>query len=175
MNEYSDFDEFFKHDFAPLVGFLCKAGFDLETAKDAAADSMVHALERWSTIDHPRAWVRKAAHRIARAQVQRTEEGVRRAVKGDWSQSLDRETERLISLLDETAWVADLVNQLPERQRDVIVWALDGFSPAQIADHLGLPGTTVRSNLRHARKRLEHLYRKQRPAHGLTEGGGDSD
>ncbi|MEU9690832.1 RNA polymerase sigma factor [Amycolatopsis japonica] len=171
MNEYSDFDEFFKHDFAQLVGFLCKAGFDLETAKDAAADAMVQAFERWSSLDHPRAWVRKAAPRIARAQLQRTEEGVRRAVKGDWSQPLDRETERLISFLEETAWVASLVNQLPTRQRDVIVWALDGFSPTQIADHLGLSTVTVRSNLRHARKRLERLYGQQRPAQDLTEGG----
>ncbi|MFF4402264.1 sigma factor-like helix-turn-helix DNA-binding protein [Streptomyces sp. NPDC001480] len=45
-----------------------------------------------------------------------------------------------------------LLRRLPPRQRQVLSWTLAGFTPTDIADHLGLSAETVRANLKKARR-----------------------
>ena len=47
-----------------------------------------------------------------------------------------------------------MVRRLPERQRHVFAWHLEGFSCGQIAKIEQMTEATVRSHLRHARDRL---------------------
>jgi DNA-directed RNA polymerase specialized sigma24 family protein len=141
-----DFDAFFRADFPALVAFLCKAGFEVETARDAAAEAMLHALEAWPTLEDPRAWVRRVAGRLLDAA------GDARA---DWPQAGDpQDDEKLAALVDQHAGLIGLLASLPGRQRMVLAWSLDGFTPAQIAQALRIAPATVRSNLRHVRERL---------------------
>jgi RNA polymerase sigma-70 factor (ECF subfamily) len=44
---------------------------------------------------------------------------------------------------------------LPQRQREVMAWHYDGYSPREIADLLGVPDDAVRSSLYQARKNLK--------------------
>ncbi|WP_439382023.1 RNA polymerase sigma factor [Amycolatopsis lexingtonensis] len=149
MGGHDDFDAFFRADFAPLVAFLCKAGFEVETARDAAAEAMVHALEAWPALDDPRAWVRRVAGRLL--------DGAGDA-RADWTLAGDpREDRELAVLVDQHAGLIDLLASLPGRQRMVLAWSLDGFTPAQIADALRIAPATVRSTLRHVRERLRRL------------------
>ncbi|NBH03416.1 sigma-70 region 4 domain-containing protein, partial [Amycolatopsis sp. SID8362] len=57
-------------------------------------------------------------------------------------------------LVDQHGELIDLLASLPGRQRMVLAWSLDGFTPAQIADALRIAPATVRSTLRHVRERL---------------------
>jgi RNA polymerase sigma-70 factor (ECF subfamily) len=127
-----DFDAFFRADFPALVAFLCKAGFEVETARDAAAEAMLHALEAWPNLEDPRAWVRRVAGRLLDAA----------------------DDEKLAALVDQHAGLIGLLASLPGRQRMILAWSLDGFTPAQIAQALRIAPATVRSNLRHVRERL---------------------
>ncbi|EOD70186.1 RNA polymerase sigma factor [Amycolatopsis vancoresmycina] len=146
MHGHDEFDAFFRADFPQLVAFLCKAGFEVETARDVAAEAMLHALEAWPTLEDPRAWVRRVAGRLLDAP------GGGRA---DWTPAGDpRDDEELAGLVEQHAGLIDLLASLPGRQRMVLAWSLDGFTPAEIADALRIAPATVRSTLRHVRERL---------------------
>lgn len=141
-----EFDAFFRADFAPLVAFLCKAGFEVETARDVAAEAMLHLLEAWPTTEDPRAWVRRVAGRLLAAPAD---------ARTDWSLAGDpRDDEKLAALADQHADLLGLLAALPGQQRMVLAWSLDGFTPAEIAKALRIAPATVRSNLRHVRERL---------------------
>ncbi|MGW4526623.1 RNA polymerase sigma factor [Amycolatopsis sp. NPDC004378] len=155
------FDAFFRADFPPLVAFLCKAGFEVETARDVAAEAMLHALEAWPTLEDPRAWVRRVAGRLLDAA------GDARA---DWTPAGDpQDDEKLAALVDQHAGLIDLLASLPGQQRMVLAWSLDGFTPTQIANALRIAPATVRSNLRHVRERLRR-HRAARPDQRDREG-----
>lgn len=73
---HDEFGDFFHAEFPLLTGFLCKTGFDLDPARDAAAEAMLNAYEDWRTITHPRSWVRRVGYRRAKEQT---------AARGDWA------------------------------------------------------------------------------------------
>ncbi|MEU4249284.1 sigma-70 family RNA polymerase sigma factor [Amycolatopsis sp. NPDC026612] len=146
MCGHDEFDAFFRADFPSLVAFLCKAGFEVEPARDVAAEVMLHALEAWPTLEDPRAWVRRAAGRLL---------DVPGEARADWTLAGDpREDEQLAGLVEQHAGLIDLLASLPGKQRTVLAWSLDGFTPAQIAEALRIAPATVRSTLRHVRERL---------------------
>jgi len=47
-----------------------------------------------------------------------------------------------------------LLAQLPPRQRQVLAWTYDGFTPEEIARELQISGEAVRQNLLRARRKL---------------------
>ncbi len=47
---------------------------------------------------------------------------------------------------------------LPPRRRLVFAWHLDGYTNAEIAAQVKMSPSTVRSNLRHARRAMEKVY-----------------
>jgi RNA polymerase sigma-70 factor (ECF subfamily) len=154
MCGYDDFDAFFRADFPSLVAFLCKAGFEVETARDVAAEAMLQALESWPSIDEPRAWVRGAAGRLLTGQAQERRE---------WAPLDDLPDEALAALVDQHSRIIELLAQLPDQQRMVLTWSLDGFTPAEIAKALRITPATVRSNLRHVRERLRRHHGAESP------------
>jgi DNA-directed RNA polymerase specialized sigma24 family protein len=146
---HDEFDAFFRADFPALVAFLCKAGFEVETARDVAAEAMLHALEAWPIVEDPRAWVRRVAGRLIDAPGD---------VRTDWGPAGDpRDDEELAGLVEQHAGLIDLLAALPGKQRMVLAWSLDGFTPSQIAEALRVAPATVRSTLRHVRERLRRL------------------
>jgi RNA polymerase sigma factor (sigma-70 family) len=58
-----------------------------------------------------------------------------------------------------------LLNMLPPRQRQVVAWTFDGYSPAEIANELRITPEAVRASLFKARRTLaEHIgLGKDRP------------
>ncbi|UOZ05681.1 RNA polymerase sigma factor [Amycolatopsis sp. WQ 127309] len=82
------------------------------------------------------------------------------AIAGCWS-TTDRADDRPRAVVEEQPLVVELLRQLPDVQRVVMAWSLDGFDPAAIAAMTGSTPTTVRSNLRHARERMKQLRAAQ--------------
>jgi RNA polymerase sigma factor (sigma-70 family) len=54
----------------------------------------------------------------------------------------------------ENSIVTDELAQLPRRQREVLGLTFDGYSPAEIADRLGIEANAVRVHLHHARAKV---------------------
>ncbi len=143
---HDEFDEFFHTDFPLLTGFLCKAGFALDPARDAAAEAMLNAYEDWRTITHPKSWVRRVGHRRAKEQT---------AARADWAFTDAAREDKLAALADEASSVLTMLRRLPKRQQLGMAWSLDGFTPDEIAGVLGIASEAVSATLRHARSRLE--------------------
>ena len=128
-----------------------------QDADDAAQDGFLAA---WRAIDRSdrsrpfRPWLRRivvnAARELRRRQtVRRTEE--LSPVLAAGSASPERETER--ALLRER--LAGALGELPERQRlAVTMFDAEGFAHSEIAEVLGIPEGTVRSDVFHARRAL---------------------
>lgn len=145
----ADFVAFYRANIRPLTGFLVNHGASVHVAADIAQDTMTDAYRNWTGITHPKAWVHKAASRalIRKFASVREEEPVAELP----------EPSSLIPRPDAIAeWEArhdalPLLRSLPVRQRQVLAWTLAGFTPTDIATHIGLPAETVRGNLRKAR------------------------
>ncbi|MGV9365627.1 RNA polymerase sigma factor [Amycolatopsis sp. NPDC003731] len=155
-----EFTAFFDRDFDRLVGFLCKSGYDREIARDAAAEAMTELLRQWSEVAAPKAWVRTVSRRIAFRLLAEGPRSVKAAIAGCWS-TTDLADDQPRAVVEEHPAVVALLRQLPDAQREVMAWYLDGFDPAEIAVITGSTPTTVRSNLRHARERMKHLRTSQ--------------
>ncbi|WP_367133518.1 RNA polymerase sigma factor [Saccharothrix sp. HUAS TT1] len=157
MGSSGEFDEFFRRQLAPLVAFVRRAGFGVEQSKDAAQEAMTRAYQEWSGLRSPRAWVRTVAYRAAIVESARAQEGVLRAVSGGWTVSTHHDPD-VVTLGEEHERLLEALASLPDRQRLVLAWHLDGFDYLEIADHLDTSPTTVRSNLRHARNALKARF-----------------
>jgi RNA polymerase sigma factor (sigma-70 family) len=58
-------------------------------------------------------------------------------------------------LADQERFVLAALAGLPGKQRQVMAWSMDGFSPGEIAQVLGEEPAAVRQNLRRARQNLK--------------------
>lgn len=171
--DFPGFEAFFRVDHAPLVAFLIKLGFEREVAADAAEEAMLALLQCWSEVGKPRAYVRSAARHAAIRQVQRDRERLPRTVAGGWvtPDHTGDPYDRVDDELDAIGVMTRLLSALPERQRLVFAWHLDGFSNIDIAEHLEMRPTTVSSTLRHARNRLQELIGNPPHRPAALEGG----
>lgn len=150
------FSAFYRRFVPTLVGFLVWQGARLPDAADLAQVAMSEAYRYWSTIREPEAWVRRVASRALVRHIARVE-------PEDPAGEIPERSSLLRSLTNVTAWeqqheVLRLLDLLPPRQRQVMAWTLEGYTPAEIAKELKIESDAVRSSLSKARKTLaQHL------------------
>jgi RNA polymerase sigma-70 factor (ECF subfamily) len=147
-----EFSAFYREFTAKLIGFLILQGARAPDAADIVQTTMIKAWNSWSTIDSPRAWARVVASReLVRRLTDLEEEDT--ATTSEWSALL-------LSSSDIDDWVAcdeyyQALAALPPRQRQAVVWTMEGYTSSEIAEQLPpLNAATVRSNLRKARRNL---------------------
>jgi RNA polymerase sigma factor (sigma-70 family) len=147
------YEDFFASEYGLVVSFLCKAGFDYQVADDSTQEAMVSAYRTWPEITNPRGWIRTVAHRVAVRKAALLRDELPLLVARGYVPAADDGTEwyRHFELHDELLRALAL---LPDRQRLVMVWHLDGFLDEEISRATGMKISTVRSNLRHAREKL---------------------
>lgn len=130
---------------------------DEHDAEDAAQDGLVAAwrsLERFDASRPFRPWLMRivvnAARDLARRRAVRQTEQVSPGAPATGT-SPEQDTERALL----RARLRRALATLPERQRLVVtLFDAEGFSHAEIADLVGAPEGTVRSELFHARRAL---------------------
>ena len=116
-----------------------------ETAEDAVQSAFASAHPRWSTIDDPRAYLRRSVVNLAK-------DGHRREFRRRRLLRPEPEPVTAVPELDET-WA--LVRGLPATQRTVVVLHYYEDLPlVEIGRLLDRPASTVRSDLRRALARL---------------------
>lgn len=140
---------FYRAETSPLVRFLLCMGAGLADAADLAQETMIDAYRAWPTLTHPRAWTRRVAsrkfgHRIASPETPVDPlDGLpllpAHHDTADWEQRHE---------------ILCLLAGLPWRQRQVMAWTFDGFTPSEIATELGVSPAAVRASLRLARRAL---------------------
>jgi RNA polymerase sigma factor (sigma-70 family) len=145
------FGAFYRRFVPTLVAFLVWQGARLPDAADIAQDTMIKAYQRWSEIDHPESWARRVASRALVRHIA--------SIVEDSVNDLPEHSSLLPTLTSVEAWeqrheVLRLLDRLPPRQRQVLAWALDGYTPAEIADELEIAPDAARANLMKARRAL---------------------
>ncbi|MET9792096.1 MULTISPECIES: RNA polymerase sigma factor [Streptomyces] len=146
-----NFADFYRSAIRPLVAFLINQGASMEIAADIAQETMTAAYQRWSDLHSPRAWVYKVASRELVRKI---------AAVDEYPVSEVPEPTSLLARPDAIKeWevrhdALPILRSLPPRQRQVMAWTLAGFTPTDIAEHLGgdLTPETVRANLAKARR-----------------------
>ena len=174
-HEYDDdFDGFFRKEYPRVVKVVMYAGATFEEAEDAVSPAMVRAYARWPQLTQPAAWVRMVALRNYLKEVAKDRRRGRLETEAGYRDCLDRLLVNTHEEPDERSWVITVLRRLPPAQLTAIALTFDGYTPTEIAQMLGQDASTVRSNLRHARKRLRDEF--ESPANrqaGVEKGAGD--
>ncbi|GLY80066.1 RNA polymerase sigma factor [Actinoallomurus iriomotensis] len=143
-----NFDDYFRFDLPRLIRFTVRLGASLPEAEDVAQQAMLDVFRHWDDVTAPAAYTRTAATRIylrGRKNAKREHEAVQRS----WIQ----ETKEL-AFDGDVQYVMNMLAGLPTDQREIMAWAIDGYGPSEIAELTGRTAATVRSQLRHARRKL---------------------
>ncbi len=153
------FSAFYRRFVPRLVAFLVWQGARLPDAADIAQDTMIKLYRRWSEIHEPEAWARRVASRALARHIA--------SIREDPCDDPPVHSSLLPPLTNVEAWdqrheVLRLLALLPPRQQQVLAWTLDGYTPAGIAEELGITAEAVRANLMKARRALaKHLRRTE--------------
>jgi RNA polymerase sigma-70 factor (ECF subfamily) len=152
------FGPFFEEEFPRLVLYLVHRGASPGDAEDAAQETMWKAYDDWEKIGKPRAWVRTVAARSGRLRRVRHVPWDDAALESAGEDGGQAEA-------DSGFEIVRLLRLLPDAQRDVFALHLDGFDNDEI---VGKQPATVRSLLRHARRRLQEVIKSE----GIETSGG---
>lgn len=146
---HEEFSDFYRTTIRRLVSFLLSLGASLSTASEVAQESMIKAYLRWDEIQKPQAWVYKVASRelvrkiadIREELVEQVPEPTSLLPRPDAFEEWEVQQEMLRMLMD-----------LPQRQRQILAWTLNGYAPTEIAEQLRLTPDSVRASLMKARR-----------------------
>jgi RNA polymerase sigma-70 factor (ECF subfamily) len=147
-----DFGNFYRAEMKRLIAFLLYIGASPSEADDLAQDAMVRLLpERWLSMEHPHAYLRKVAfHAYLRGQGAPT---VSVAELPELPGGLDPVTH--VELSELNARVFDAVLALPSCQRTVMAFVLSGADANEIATALNTSLGSVYTNVSRARAELK--------------------
>ncbi|MEU0054659.1 sigma-70 family RNA polymerase sigma factor [Streptomyces sp. NPDC006309] len=144
-----EFSIFYRETIRMLIGFLINQGASLADASDIAQTTMTAAYQRWSGINNHRSWVFTVA---ARALVRKIAD-VRENPVDEIPEpsSLTPRPDAMIEW-ELRHYALSIIRNLPARQRQVLAWTLSDFTPAEIAEQLGMSPEAVRASLKKARR-----------------------
>jgi RNA polymerase sigma-70 factor, ECF subfamily len=150
------FEVFYLREYPQVVGLLCGLLGSRLVAEELAQETFLVAYRDWnriSSLDNPRAWVRKVAINqrslFLRAYL-RQQTRDRDAVA--------RDEEDRIKLADDHAEVWQAVRTLPPLQAQVIaLHYYEDYSVAQVAAALGKAPGTIKAQLPQGRRKLARL------------------
>lgn len=132
---------------------LLAMGASRADAEDATQEAMILAWQQWESIREPAAWVRTAAVRCFWRQARKKQ---KHEVALD--ETVEPATHPELEIFgEEQRRVLRLLRGLPEGQRTVAALYYDGLACEEIAELMGKPPATIRSQLRHARNTLKEV------------------
>lgn len=147
----TDFSACYARELSSLTWFVMSLGADAHRAADVAQSAFAEAFAVWDRIQHPTAWLRRVAGRLYYRHLVTQETSVEDVPDRQGPLS----AASVVELHDEARRVLKALADLPPKQRQVMAWTIDGFSPAEIARELDVDPATVRQSLAKARKNLK--------------------
>lgn len=146
------FAEFYGADFRKLTGFVIMLGASPQDAADIVQKAMIALMENWGTVDHPGAWVRTVATRMHLKSAPVNE--VVTELVPDRPSALYSPAD-LVEIAEAGTRIVALLDELPEQQRMVMAWRLNGYDDTEIARGLGTTRVAVRRAAARAKKALK--------------------
>ena len=141
------FEELYAAHFGPLSGYALSLVGDPQAAVDVAQEAFTRLLSRWRSVRDPRAWVFFVATNLARDHWRATvrDRGL-----------LQLSAQAVVGAAQpHDPWLADLVQRLPVRLREVVLLHYYADLPVEeVARLTHRPLGTVKRRLHEARKAL---------------------
>ncbi|MEV2235502.1 sigma-70 family RNA polymerase sigma factor [Streptomyces phaeochromogenes] len=157
----TEFASFYAGNKSRLVVFIMRHGADSHEAGEVVQAAFAQAWERWESIEHPHAWLRKVAYRQLLRSRDRRESPLEFL---EDSPGGPCPVER-VDLDAQEKLVLKVLADLPMQQRRVFAWTYDGFSTQETAELLDMAPESVRQNLARARKSLKRAWETMREDH----------
>jgi RNA polymerase sigma-70 factor (ECF subfamily) len=155
------FLDFFQAEYEKVIVFLIRYGAIHQDAEDAAQDAFVDAWSltlqpgAWENVTRPRGWIRVVALRKYHRPT-----GQRRPMPGILVADVPEDSRGAFDVVThdeltvQTEFVRSILRDLVADVRAVMAFAMDGFSPVEIAQHLGMTDQQVRDLIKKGRKTL---------------------
>ncbi len=162
-----EFDEFYSASFQRITGQVYAMIGNRDEAQECVQEAFARAWAHRRKLDraeHPEAWVRTTAYRLAVSRWRRTTRG-RRPV----DRALGAPLETAAPSENHVALV-EALKQLPEAQRQALVLHhIADLSVHDVAREVGVPEGTIKARLSRGRAALAAMLADDRPG-GLQEG-----
>jgi RNA polymerase sigma-70 factor (ECF subfamily) len=152
----SEFEDFFRENYKGLIQYALRLTRDIGEAEDAVDDAFLRAYERWGQIQElsePRAWLYRVAANSAISSMRRARRPAPAALQV--GPAGDPDPAEVAIGRDLVHRAENEISRMPRaRARVAYLSWVSGLTTSEIAMELGITQATVRSQLRHARKRL---------------------
>ncbi|MGH3872964.1 MAG: sigma-70 family RNA polymerase sigma factor [Pseudonocardiaceae bacterium] len=153
----AEFAKLYRQQYPALVTCAVARGVDRSDAEDAAQTVVTRMLAHTTEVQNPRAYLYRAVLNEGAALARRQRGDLSTALR--WANSqVERCAAEDVYHRGEVGIVLDSLAILPPRQREVMVRVYEGHPVSDIAEALGMPDATVRSNLRHGRNTLRPFF-----------------
>ena len=153
-----DWERVYRETYEDLVRFLHRKVWDADRAHDLAQDTFVRALAH--APENPRAWLFTVARNLAtdeaRTAMRRKEHLV--LIKNEAAMRSEPNPVERLEQEERVQAVRRALDQLSERDRDVLLLWDAGLSYPEIADQTGLAIGALGTTLARARRRLADAY-----------------
>lgn len=159
-----EFSEFYRAEYRTLLQAAMYAGASRHEADEATATAMKEVLMRWSKLENPLAYARRAVISNFLKEKTRNLDRIRRRQVEKHAGTAECREDPGMTVWEDREWVMQMLDSLPPGQRDVMAFIVDGFTPTEIAALLGRSPAAIRQSLRDARLRLTEALRRERAA-----------
>lgn len=163
-----DFEAFYKRIYGPMIARAITLGCPRDSANDLVQNVMIKIWRNWAKID----WPTRSHHTFAvlhrevieryRREQPRLADAARVGFEFGAESRLGAGDVELTTVSRlEAELIAQLVaTRLPQRTREVLYMSVLGYTPAEIATHLGINASTARSHLQRAREILRNYLER---------------
>lgn len=151
-----DFDQTFDELYPPLVRYCHRLTGDRDAAEDTAQEALVRLYTHGVEGPTPalRVWLFKTATHLVRDRY-RVEENRRRLLQENpVTPSAMEGPERTLERKVDRATARKALEQLPERDREMLLMRYEGFSYKEIADVVNVAATSIGTLLARAERRF---------------------
>ena len=151
-----DFDQTFDELYPPLVRYCHRLTGDRDAAEDTAQEALVRLYTHGVAGPTPalRVWLFKTATHLVRDRY-RVEENRRRLLQENpVTPSAIEGPERALERKVDRAKARKALEQLPERDREMLLMRYEGFSYKEIADVVNVAATSIGTLLARAERRF---------------------
>jgi RNA polymerase sigma-70 factor (ECF subfamily) len=161
-----DWGDVYRNSFEDLVRFLHRKVWDFERARDLAQEAFVRALRH--APDNPRAWLFRVASNLAKDEA-RTVLRRKRHLALLRTEAREREeapsAEDRIVADEESNRVREALQELSDRDREILLLWDAGLSYREIAEVTDLQAGAIGTTLARARRRLVEVHGQMEKEH----------